>query len=94
MGLYPHKKDYYDDIMKHKDIVFTHSIPVFTTLLRPTKLDNAGSLKYEKTNENYNLLAHLVYRVNKNKLKPDRQKKNKYEMLYDIQVQFNMLYEE
>lgn len=94
LGLYPHKKDYYDDIMKHKDIVFTHSIPVFTTLLRPTKLDNAGSLKYEKTNENYNLLAHLVYRVNKDKLKPDRQKKNKYEMLYDIQVQFNTLYEE
>ena len=94
LALYPHKKEYYDDIMRHRDIVFTQSIPVFTTLLRPTKLDNAGSLKYEKTNENYNLLAHLVYQVNKDKLKPDRQKKNKYEMLYDIQVQFNALYTE
>ena len=43
-------KNYYDDIMAHKSIVFTHSIPVFTTLLRPTKLDSIGSLKYEKTN--------------------------------------------
>ena len=94
LALYPHKKEYYDDIMRHRDIVFTQSIPVFTTLLRPTKLDNAGSLKYEKTNENYNMLAHLVAQVNKDKLKPDRQKKNKYEMLYDIQVQFNDLYTE
>ena len=92
--LYPHKKNYYDDIMKHKNIVFTHSIPVFTTLLRPTKLDSIGSLKYEKTNENYNLLAHLVYAANKNKLVTDKQKKNKYELLYDIQVQFNLLYTE
>ena len=92
--LYPHKKNYYDDIMKHKNIVFTHSIPVFTTLLRPTKLDSIGSLNYEKTNENYNLLAHLVYAANKNKLVTDKQKKNKYELLYDIQVQFNLLYTE
>ena len=83
--LYPHKKNYYDDIMAHKSIVFTHSIPVFTTLLRPTKLDSIGSLKYEKTNENYNLLAHLVYAANKNKLVTDRQKKGKYQILFDIQ---------
>lgn len=94
LALYPQKKNYYDDIMRHKDLVFTQSIPVFTTLLRPTKLDNAGSLKYEKTNENYNLLAHLVYQVNKDKLIPDRQKKNKYQVLYDIQIQFNTLYDE
>ena len=94
LSIYPQKKNYYDDIMRHKDIVFTQSIPVFTTLLRPTKLDNAGSLKYEKTNENYNLLAHLVYQANNDKLVPDRQKKNKYEVLYDIQVEFNALYTE
>ena len=92
--LYPHKKNYYDDIMAHKSIVFTHSIPVFTTLLRPTKLDSIGSLKYEKTNENYNLLAHLVYAANKNKLVTDRQKKGKYQILFDIQEQFNLLYTE
>lgn len=94
LSLYPNKKNYYDDIMSCRNIIFTKSIPVFSTLLRPTKLDNAGSLKYEKTNENYNLLVHLVDNVNKNKLKPDRQKKNKYVMLYDIQVQYNALYTE
>ncbi len=91
---YPNKRNYYDHIMQHRDIVFTHSIPVFSTLLRPTKLDNTGSLKYEKTNENYNLLSHLVFEANKNKLKPDRQKKNKYTILYDIQVQYNIIYNE
>ena len=94
LSIHPTKKNYYDDIMAHKDMVFAHSIPVFSTLLRPTKLDNNGSLKYEKTNENYNLIAHLVNECNKNKLKPDRQKKNKYELLYSIQTQFNIIYDE
>lgn len=94
LSIHPTKKNYYDDIMAHKDMVFAHSIPVFSTLLRPTKLDNNGSLKYEKTNENYNLIAHLVNECNKNKLKPDRQKKNKYELLYGIQTQFNIIYDE
>lgn len=91
---YPNKKNYYDDIMANKNIVFTHSIPVFTTLLRPTKLDNTGSLKYEKTNENYNLLAHSVYKLNKDKLLIDRQIKDVYLTLYDIQCEFNKLYDE
>ena len=34
------------------------------------------------------------YAANKNKLVTDKQKKNKYELLYDIQVQFNLLYTE
>lgn len=91
---YPTKRQHYEHILEHRDKVFTKSIPVFSTLLRPTKLDNTGSLKYEKTNENYNLLSHLVYEANKNKLKPDRQKKNKYQILYDIQVQYNTIYTE
>ena len=63
--------------MAHKDCVFTRSIPVFTTLLRPTKLDNAGSLKYEKTNENYNLINSLVHNCNNDRLRINQKKKDK-----------------
>ena len=94
LKIYPHKKNYYDDIMAHKDILFTRSIPVFTSLLRPTKLDNSGSLKYEKTNENYNLLSSLVFNCNNDRLSIYRKKKDKYSILYDIQVQFNAIYDE
>ena len=42
------KMDYYEDIMHHRRSVFTHSIPVFTTLLRPYELDTK-SFYYEDT---------------------------------------------
>lgn len=35
----PAKQEYYDDIMRNRDKIFTHSIPVFTTLLRPYRLE-------------------------------------------------------
>lgn len=93
LSKYPAKQMYYDDIMKNKDLVFTRFIPVFTTLLRPTNFDNA-SLKYEKTNENYNMINHLVKDINKDKLRIDRKKKNKLQLLYDVQFQWNIIYTE
>ena len=90
---YPNKRNYYEHIKANQSLVFTRSIPVFTTLLRPTKFDNA-SLKYEKTNENYNMISRLVVEVNKDKLRIDRKKKNKLDSLYDIQVQVNAIYTE
>lgn len=94
LAKYPNKKNYYDDIMANRDILFAKSIPVFTTLLRPTKIDSVGSLKYEKTNENYNLLNNLVWRCNNNRLNISRKKKSKFLVLYDIQIQFNEIYNE
>lgn len=91
LSKYPHKKNYYDDIMAHKDIIFTHSIPVFTTLLRPTQLEN-GSLKYEQTNEDYQMINSLVGRCNDDKLKINRKKKKKLSYMYDIQYHFNEIY--
>lgn len=90
---YPQKKIFYDDLMANKNITFTHSVPVFTTLLRPTKLDNAG-LKYEKTNENYNMINRLVAEINKDGLHIFRKKKTKYEHLYEAQFNFNAIYTE
>ena len=88
---FPTKRNYYNNIMMDKELIFTHTVAVFSSLLRPSKLDN-GSLRYEKTNEYYNLLSSLVYNCNKDKLRIDRRKKEKLQLLYDIQFQYNELY--
>ena len=90
---FPQKKDYYDDIMKDRDIVFARSIPVFTTFLRPAKLDN-NSLKYETTNEDYQMISALQYRLNDTRLGIFNKKKQKLNLLYDIQVCINNIYME
>lgn len=92
---YPQKKDMYDDIMKDRDIIFTQSIPVYTTQLRPFSLESESSqFDYEKVNEIYTMLAKLVHTVNNDKLKIFRKKKPKDTCLYDIQKNFNDLYME
>ena len=88
---YPAKKNFYEDLKKNKHIAFTHSIPVFSALLRPSQLD-AGSLKYESTNEYYMMLSKLVYECNKDALKMDQKLKEKLNILYDIQVQYMHIY--
>lgn len=93
LAKFPNKKNYYDDIMAHKDIVFTHTISVYSSLLRPSRLDN-GSLRYEACNEQFQMLAALVYQVNNDKLYMNRKIKDKYQLLYDIQVQLNIVYME
>jgi len=90
---FPNKKHFYDDIMRHKDIAFTHTISVYSSLLRPSRLDN-GSLRYEACNEQFNMLATLVYQVNNDKLHINRKIKEKYQLLYDIQYQLNTVYNE
>ena len=98
LAKYPNKKQYYDDIYKYRDIVFTKSVPVFTTLLRPSKYDNA-SLKYEKTNEDYNLINKCIYKLNSAKLRifvGDNGKNSKHilKLLTDTQRSFNAIYDE
>ena len=88
--LYPNKVSYYENIMNDRDLVFTTSIPVFSSLLRPSKLD--GALHYEKTNENYNLLNNLVKRCNRDTLRINQKIKEKLNLMYDIQTQINVIY--
>lgn len=90
---YPQKKDMYDDIMKDREIVFTQSIPVYTTQLRPFSIED-NQFGYEKVNEIYTLLSKLVHVVNNDKLRMFRKSKPKNTCLYDIQLQFNELYTE
>lgn len=90
---YPQKKDMFDNIMEGRNDVFTQSIPVYTTQLRPFSLEDS-QFGYEKVNEIYTLLSKLVHVVNNDELKMFRKKKPKNTCLYDIQVQFNDLYTE
>jgi len=91
LSLFPGKQAFYDEIMKvHRDCVFTHTISVFSSLLRPAKVDN-GSLKYEACNDYFSILSKLVYRCNKDKLKIDQKPKEKLQLLYDIQYQLMAL---
>lgn len=89
----PQKKDTYNDIMSQKDKVFTTSIPVFTTLLRPMDIRD-GSMSYESTNGLYTIMNALVFRINKVKTRADREEKPKNEKLCKLQMKFNELYEE
>jgi len=85
------KMPYYDDIMEHRRSVFTHSIPVFTTLLRPYELDTK-SFYYEDNNSIYTMINKLKTTINNESLKLFREPKPKLQSLYDMQVKVNELY--
>lgn len=85
------KMSYYEDIMQHRRSVFTHSIPVFTTLLRPFELDSK-SFYYEDNNSIYVMINKLKTAINNESLKIYRQEKPKLQYLCDMQMKVNELY--
>lgn len=88
----PTKKAYYQDIMDHRDIVFTQSIPYYSTLLRPID-DEQKNLFYEDSNAFYYMINRLAAKINKydeSKIMSDKASLNK--LLYDIQVKYQKLY--
>lgn len=87
------KKELYEYLVHVKDITFTNSIPVFTTLLRPMDI-NAGTMYFEKTNAYYNMMAVLANSINKNQRRMDRAPKMKNQQLYRFQMKMMMLYNE
>lgn len=89
----PTKKDYYDHIMANKSKVFTHSIPVYTIHLRPVRIEG-DNLVFEGTNATYNMIAKLVYAINRDNLKMFRKAKLKKTLLYQLQVKIMELYKE
>lgn len=90
---YPKKIEVYKDIMADREKVFIHHIPVFTTLLRPTNI-NDGSLYHEKCTALYNMMVKLTYRVNKNRTKIDKTTKLKSQEMFNLQMKLNELYSE
>lgn len=89
----PKKKDYYDDIMQDRDKVFTHSIPVFTTHLRPADIRDKN-MYYEPINGIYNMINKHVHRINADKTRMQRDPKKKNQMLYKLQMKFMELHDE
>ena len=89
------KQPYYDDIMNNIDCVFTQSIPVFTTHLRPFDADK-NKFAYEPCNSYYTMISKYTTLLNSNdKLKMyKKHKKSKDFMLFDLQVNFNKIYTE
>lgn len=89
----PNRKDYYDDIYEHREMVFTHCLPVFTTLLRPFSIDD-GNMTYEPTNAMYTMMNKLVTKINENKTKIQKEPKIKNQQLFNLQKNFMELYDE
>lgn len=85
------KKMYYDDIISNKDVIFCQSIPVFTTHLRPYDASEKKAFRYESTNGLYNMMSRLAASINDDSLKIFRKSKEKNQLLYDLQMKFNML---
>ncbi len=92
-SLNPKKKEEYEEIKENRDIVFCHSIPVFTTHLRPADVRD-GYMYYEPTNGMYNLINRHVHVINRNTRKMDRDIKIKNSELFKVQMKFMELVEE
>lgn len=84
---HPDKIDHYNLIKENRDKVFTQSLPVFTTHLRPYKLEG-GEMHYEKTNDIYNIMVSLISRINDDKYKINRKNKPKMQLLYNLQKKY------
>lgn len=89
----PQKANYYTELIKDSNIIFTQSIPVYTTHLRPYKLDGT-KFSFEGTNAIYNMMVKLVTEINNDGLKIYRKKKTKNQLLLDLQMEFCGLYAE
>lgn len=89
----PKKKEYYDEIQYYRNIVFTHSIPVFTTHLRPADIRD-GYMYYEPTNGIYNMINKHVHSINKDRRKFDQDFKIKNSELYKVQMKYMELVNE
>lgn len=89
----PSKQDYYDHIMANKEKIFIQSIPVYTSLLRPARVDGEN-LIFESTNAIYNMMAKLAPSINRNNLSLFRKKKSKKLLLWELQEKYNDLYTE
>lgn len=92
-GRKPNKASVKEDILKNEEKVFTCSIPVFTTLMRPYN-DEPGALAYEKTNSIYESMSKTAHTINDDSLAMNQVKKTKERLMHDLQVKYNELYDE
>ena len=94
---YPKKEDMYRDIINNRNNIFAQSFPVITTHLRPFDIKSdihQQTMYFEPLNAMYNLMNSLVGLINKNTTSVSRKKKPKSNLLFDLQMQIQRLYDE
>ena len=82
------KEPYFKSLLENHDKIFTKSIPVYTTHLRPFNSPNKKNLNLEGTNAIYNMMSKLVSSINDDRLKIFRKKKEKNQLLFDLQMKY------
>jgi len=87
------KREYYDDIMANRDIIFMHNVPVYSTGLRPFKTEGKR-FTFEGTNAIFNIMAKIAAKINNDELSIYRNKKYRNTLLWDMQEKYNKLYAE
>lgn len=85
------KIDYYNSIMEDYDKIFCHSIPVYTSMLRPYSIKN-NNFNFEGNNALYNVIAALAQKINNNHKYMRGKYKPVNQTLYDIQMTFMEIY--
>ena len=89
----PDKAPYYEDIMNDRDKVFTHSIPVYTLLLRPYRMKD-DKFDFTDINGNFQMIAKLGALLNNKKsIKGRGTNKIRNELLFDLQFNINEVYD-
>ena len=89
----PKKKEYVDDIKEHRNLVFCHSIPVFTTHLRPIDVRNQ-EMFFDPVNGIYNMINKHAHNINNDKRKMNQNIKIKNSELFKLQMKFVELCDE
>jgi DNA-directed RNA polymerase beta' subunit len=91
---YKKKKDkeaYYIDIKENMDKLFTQSIPVYTTHLRPSNI-HESKLVYENTNGLYYVMSKFASQLNASRLIMQRKRKVNNTLLWNLQSKYMDLY--
>lgn len=73
-----------------KDVLFTHSVPVYTSLLRPAEV-RGHEMIYEATNGMYNMINRHAAGINRVKRKFDLDIKQKNTQLFKLQMKWEEL---
>lgn len=87
----PSKQSIYDDIMRDKEKVFTKSIPVYTTLLRPFDVEGK-SFYHEDANPKFNIINKNTTKLNNRSLSLEKEGEVVEGLLKGLQNTINELY--
>ena len=79
------------NIRNNKNVIFTHSLPVYTSQLRPYSIKK-NRFNFEGNNALYNVIAGLAVRLNKSKVFTRNRNKPTNQVIYDIQMKFMEIY--